>query len=422
MIAGYQAVVDPAKPACRSPRSCRCAARWAAACCAPAPPRTIPRSTEVHKLSGNFCTMLKIRVASMAHLEGLLERSASTGRSTRTWCCPPSTRAARSSRRRTTARSPRRPAGAADPAPAAPRQSAGGLGRYEHDEDRELLGDVDEPVHFAGLHEDHRPGPDGTDPPGDQPGPPGLATRRSRPRRAAAGRRSHPPRSGRSRHSAPGPGNAPPTAGTPAPDASVTTRIDSPPARPRRTVSAACSSPSARTADGKKRPGIGEPDQASRRTPGRMSRDRTAHREPRGGRGSDMIHFRTRGFSRRGFVRAAIAAAATVAAAGAVSIGTAVPAQAAGVHLGPRVRDLGVAVEHPVREPAAQRRDGRLPDVRGERDELPGRRQRSAAVHDPDVDRVQQNRCAVQLRRPGGRIELRGQRDLGDRAGADAAR
>jgi Lrp/AsnC family leucine-responsive transcriptional regulator len=34
---------------------------------------------EVHKLSGNFCTMLKIRVASMAHLEGLLERIGKHG-------------------------------------------------------------------------------------------------------------------------------------------------------------------------------------------------------------------------------------------------------------------------------------------------------------------------------------------------------
>jgi hypothetical protein len=42
-----------------------------------------------------------------------------------------------------------------------------------------------------------------------------------------------------------------------------------------------------------------------------------------------MIHFRTRGLSRRGIVRAAVAAVATVAAAGAVSVGTALPAQAA---------------------------------------------------------------------------------------------
>jgi Lrp/AsnC family leucine-responsive transcriptional regulator len=33
-----------------------------------------PEVVEVHKLSGSFCTMLKARAASMAHLEGLIER------------------------------------------------------------------------------------------------------------------------------------------------------------------------------------------------------------------------------------------------------------------------------------------------------------------------------------------------------------
>ena len=31
-----------------------------------------PEVAEIHKLSGSFCTMLKVRTASMAHLEGLL--------------------------------------------------------------------------------------------------------------------------------------------------------------------------------------------------------------------------------------------------------------------------------------------------------------------------------------------------------------
>ena len=33
-----------------------------------------PEVTEVHKLSGDSCSMLRVRVASMPHLEGLLER------------------------------------------------------------------------------------------------------------------------------------------------------------------------------------------------------------------------------------------------------------------------------------------------------------------------------------------------------------
>jgi Lrp/AsnC family leucine-responsive transcriptional regulator len=38
-----------------------------------------PEVVEVHKLSGNSCSMLKIRVASMPHLEGLLERLGEHG-------------------------------------------------------------------------------------------------------------------------------------------------------------------------------------------------------------------------------------------------------------------------------------------------------------------------------------------------------
>ena len=33
-----------------------------------------PEVMEVHKLSGSFCTMLKVRASSMAHLEGVFER------------------------------------------------------------------------------------------------------------------------------------------------------------------------------------------------------------------------------------------------------------------------------------------------------------------------------------------------------------
>ena len=33
-----------------------------------------PEVAEIHKLSGSFCTMLKVRATSMAHLEGLIER------------------------------------------------------------------------------------------------------------------------------------------------------------------------------------------------------------------------------------------------------------------------------------------------------------------------------------------------------------
>ena len=38
-----------------------------------------PELVEVHKLSGEFCTMLKARAASLAHLEGLVERLGTHG-------------------------------------------------------------------------------------------------------------------------------------------------------------------------------------------------------------------------------------------------------------------------------------------------------------------------------------------------------
>lgn len=38
-----------------------------------------PEVTEIHKLSGDHCSMLKVRTASLEHLEGLLERLGKHG-------------------------------------------------------------------------------------------------------------------------------------------------------------------------------------------------------------------------------------------------------------------------------------------------------------------------------------------------------
>jgi Lrp/AsnC family leucine-responsive transcriptional regulator len=38
-----------------------------------------PEIVEIHKLSGEHCTMLKVRAASLAHLEGLIERLGTHG-------------------------------------------------------------------------------------------------------------------------------------------------------------------------------------------------------------------------------------------------------------------------------------------------------------------------------------------------------
>jgi DNA-binding Lrp family transcriptional regulator len=38
-----------------------------------------PEITEIHKLTGDYCSMLKVRAASMEHFEGLLERIGQHG-------------------------------------------------------------------------------------------------------------------------------------------------------------------------------------------------------------------------------------------------------------------------------------------------------------------------------------------------------
>jgi Lrp/AsnC family transcriptional regulator, leucine-responsive regulatory protein len=79
VIAGYQARVDPARAGLpltafvqlRCALS-RCLLKTTAA-------GDFPEVVEVHKLTGTSCTMLKVRVASMPHLEGLLERLGQHG-------------------------------------------------------------------------------------------------------------------------------------------------------------------------------------------------------------------------------------------------------------------------------------------------------------------------------------------------------
>jgi len=79
VITGYLARVDPARAG--SPLTAflqlrcslgRCLLKTTAA-------EDYPEVVEIHKLSGNSCSMLKVRVAGMAHLEGLLERLGEHG-------------------------------------------------------------------------------------------------------------------------------------------------------------------------------------------------------------------------------------------------------------------------------------------------------------------------------------------------------
>jgi Lrp/AsnC family transcriptional regulator, leucine-responsive regulatory protein len=74
VIDGYQANVDPARAGL--PLTAFVQLRCALGRCLlkTTTADDYPEVTEVHKLSGTSCTMLKVRTASMAHLEELLER------------------------------------------------------------------------------------------------------------------------------------------------------------------------------------------------------------------------------------------------------------------------------------------------------------------------------------------------------------
>jgi Lrp/AsnC family leucine-responsive transcriptional regulator len=79
VIAGYQARVDPAQAGL--PLTAFVQLRCALGRCLlkTTTADDYPEVVEVHKLSGASCSMLKVRAASMAHLEGLFERLGAHG-------------------------------------------------------------------------------------------------------------------------------------------------------------------------------------------------------------------------------------------------------------------------------------------------------------------------------------------------------
>lgn len=79
VITGYGARIDPARVG--QPLTAFVQMRCALGRCLlkTTEAEDLPEVTEVHKLSGNWCSMLKVRVASMPHLEGLLERLGEHG-------------------------------------------------------------------------------------------------------------------------------------------------------------------------------------------------------------------------------------------------------------------------------------------------------------------------------------------------------
>jgi len=74
VIAAYQARVDAARagPPVAAFIQMRC--RLDRCLLKPSHGSDYPEVVEIHKLSGDYCSMLKVRAASIEHLEGLIER------------------------------------------------------------------------------------------------------------------------------------------------------------------------------------------------------------------------------------------------------------------------------------------------------------------------------------------------------------
>jgi Lrp/AsnC family leucine-responsive transcriptional regulator len=79
VIAGYQARIDPGRAGL--PLTAFVQMRCALGMCLlkTTTAEEFPEVVEVHKLSGTACSMLKVRVASMPHLESLFERLGEHG-------------------------------------------------------------------------------------------------------------------------------------------------------------------------------------------------------------------------------------------------------------------------------------------------------------------------------------------------------
>jgi Lrp/AsnC family transcriptional regulator, leucine-responsive regulatory protein len=74
IIAGYQARVDPARAGLPLTAFVQMRCRLDQCLLKTSKASDYPEVVEVHKLSGDHCSMLKVRAASMEHFEGLLER------------------------------------------------------------------------------------------------------------------------------------------------------------------------------------------------------------------------------------------------------------------------------------------------------------------------------------------------------------
>ena len=79
IITGYSARVDPVRAG--QPLLAFIQLRCSLGTCLPKTTRALdyPELVEIHKLSGEHCTLLKVRASSLAHLEGLIERLGTHG-------------------------------------------------------------------------------------------------------------------------------------------------------------------------------------------------------------------------------------------------------------------------------------------------------------------------------------------------------
>ncbi|MGE5287251.1 MAG: Lrp/AsnC family transcriptional regulator [Micromonosporaceae bacterium] len=79
VIAGYQARIDPARAGLPLTAFIQMRCGYGRCLLKTTTAEDFPEVVEIHKLSGSSCSMLKVRVASMPHLEGLLERLGEHG-------------------------------------------------------------------------------------------------------------------------------------------------------------------------------------------------------------------------------------------------------------------------------------------------------------------------------------------------------
>ena len=79
MIVGYQARVDPARAGLPLTAFVQMRCRLDRCLLKTSQASDYPEIVEIHKLTGDYCSMLKVRAASMEHFEGLLERVGQHG-------------------------------------------------------------------------------------------------------------------------------------------------------------------------------------------------------------------------------------------------------------------------------------------------------------------------------------------------------